>query len=117
MKVLVEGVWVKLTDEQIKYVEDQITTRERKAAVVTQSFKHVLSHFGFKRQKDAPGFYYQKEYDWLVEVVDPSQSINWEYAWGIGAGLKCGGFPGGWRYDDPQELFKALSDAVTNSLK
>lgn len=108
MKVLVEGVWVKLTDEQIKYVEQEKDRREKEEARIASSFLKVLHHFGFKRVSDVPGCYSQDFHNWFAEIIKPSTGAD-PYVWIVGNGIRDSAFPGGWIYWDPQVLFRELS--------
>lgn len=112
-KVLVKNTWVELTPEQIKFVEESECAREKEIKKVSSSLVNVLHHFGFKKAATVEGGYGNDKYQWWAEII---QHGNQEpYVWIVGNNLRDSPFPGGWTYWEPQDLFRALGEALLKS--
>ena len=110
MKVQVEGVWIQLTDEQIKIIEQA----RKKLETEANTFAKVLKHFGFKKINE-PGCYSHPEYDWFAEIINRD---HWPYVWMAGKGVKNSAmFPGGNCYYEPEQLKEELIRATLDMLK
>lgn len=97
MTIVVEGVRIELTTEQISLILKERKRRER----CRGSFKRMLSNLGFKPCKDLPGSFEHKVMPWYAEIVNHEGYSN---VWMVGGDLKSAGFPGGWIYHSPTEI-------------
>jgi len=111
MEIFVQGVRIKLTDEQIA----QIDKEERKRKRCRSGFGKMLKHFGFKKadtsdwlQKDTLAFEHVY-YNWYAEIQNHG---NWDSVWMVGPGLKDSGFPGGYMYDEPEKIETEIISAL-----
>lgn len=101
MRIIVEGVAIDLTKEQIKHIE----TVKAKRLKELNSFEKVLVNFGFKKETHANGsFYTNDDLEWYAEIYDDDS------VWMTGSGLKdTSSFPGGYVYGTPESLIEELS--------
>ncbi|HEY4288245.1 MAG TPA: hypothetical protein VGN00_14170 [Puia sp.] len=105
MKVIIEGVCISLTPSQINAITKERKRREK----CRSSFEKMLVHFGFTGVPDLPNSFEHKACDWYAEITDRG---GWSDVWMVGHGLRQGRFPGGWIYDDPEEIEKEIIRAL-----
>ena len=74
-----------------------------------KAFASVLRKYGFK--KSSPTIFDNEKRGWHADIMDMH---NYVEVWLVGKGLKCGGFPGGWCYGDPQAIANELDKALQN---
>lgn len=100
MDTVIDGIRITLTPDQEKTVMQAKAEREKSF----KSFKSILIHFGFTKEKGLDGCYGIDK--WWAEI-----SENGDHVWLVGKGLKTSAFPGGWIYWTPNELALELQSA------
>lgn len=106
-RVSVHGVWIDLTEAQIKKVTTEIKKREK----CRGDFKKMLLKLGFVTCEIAgKNCFEHKYYGWFAEIIE--YNSRWFECWIVGTGLRDGGFPGGWSYGEPEEVEKVLTEAM-----
>lgn len=96
--VFVEGTRITLTPEQEAQVNKELRRRKKNRS----SFEKMLKYLGFKPAGEGLRNCWQHEKEnWWAEVHDQG---HYHTVWLVGPGLKCGGFPGGWSYGEPEEI-------------
>lgn len=112
MEVVVQGVRVKLTAEQIAIVVKEQKRRKK----CRGSFDKILEHFGFKKCDTTTWAdpttiaWLHDYYDWFAHIVDHG---SWSSLWMVGTGLKTTVlYRDGWGYDSPEEVEKEIVRAL-----
>lgn len=110
-EILVNGVLISLTRQQLKKINTEIAERKEDKS----AFEKVLFHYQFKKV-DTTGWLNPKQdcyqhvyFNWWAEIV---RHGGWHEVWLVGEGLKCGGFPGGWNYGEPEYLQEEIEKAI-----
>lgn len=113
MRVVVEGVAIELTPEQVSQIEK--VRQERKEC--RDSFEKMLLHFKFKKiskpSTDAHEsvMFSHCYYNWYAEIHYGCGTYY--YVWMTGNGLKNSKqVPGGWTYDEPEEIEREIVRAL-----
>lgn len=114
MRIIVQGVSIELTVEQIAAIDKEKRKREK----CRKSFEKILFHFGFKKinttgwQNPKQFCYEQKEYGWFAEI----QNFGiYSEVFMIGKGLQNNHPPpGGHMYGEPEDIEKEIVKALDN---
>lgn len=111
MDVIIKGVRITLTQQQVAKIEIAKNQRQR----CRNSFVRMLKHFGFKKI-DTAGWenpkalcFENETCEWFAEIQNYG---NWDEVFMAGKGLKNVGFPGGYMYGTPQEIEEELLKAI-----
>lgn len=109
MNIIIEGVNIELTFEQISKIE----AARKERALSKKSFVSILKHFGFKKldtsnwtDKTIIAFEHAQN-NWYAEITNNN-------VWMVGKGLKDSGFPGGSYYFTINEVETALLQVLDN---
>ena len=109
--VFVQGVKIYLIESQIKLIQAELLERKKHI----NSFDNILRHFGFTKVDASEWLnkkalaYEHKELEWWAEIINHG---CWSCVWMVGNGLKHGSFPGGWIYNNPEDIEKEISRAI-----
>lgn len=106
MKIFIEGISIELTKEQVDFIEKEKRKRTRELT----TFSKVLKHFGFTKVKDHENCWEHNDYEWWAEIYHNSGRYYTLFM--VGHPLKCGGFPGGWVYDEPKQVEEEILIAL-----
>lgn len=111
MQVVIEGVKIELTPEQVQQIEKVRAEREK----CRNSYQKMLKHFGFEKcdtstwlNKKANAWV-QEHYDWYAEI---QHSGGIHSLWLVGPGLKTTNFNDGWIYWSPADAEKEIVKAI-----
>lgn len=112
MKIVVEGVTIELTKEQIALIEKEKAKRAAECA----SFERTLKNFGFAKV-DTTGWadpkekaFANDEHGWYAEIQDYRK---YKACLLVGKGLiSMRGFPGGYIHESPESVAKAITAAL-----
>lgn len=109
MDIIVQGVKITLTKSQVQTIESV----EKRRLKCKNSFKKMLTHFGFKENADQPNTFSHKAKQWYAEIIDRGVYSD---VWMVGRGLKSSsGMPGGWVYESPKEIETEIIKAMDKS--
>lgn len=112
MKITVQGITIELTKEQIAEIEKGKAAQELEC----KSFERILKHFGFTKMS-TKGWanpkeicYEHKTNGWYAEILDHGR---WKNCFLVGQCLPHqSSLPGGQLYDTPEDVAKALNNAL-----
>ncbi|NQD71643.1 hypothetical protein HP439_13015 [Sphingobacterium shayense] len=112
MKVIVQGVSIELTKEQVEHFENEKAKQLKECSTFTKTLKH----FGFNKinTKSWPNpnenAYSHYQYGWYAEIQDYG---TYKACFLTGKGLKSiEGFPGGYVHDSPESVAAAITKAL-----
>lgn len=112
MRIIVDGAGIELTAKQIGTIEKRRKQRER----CRYSFKRMLTHLGFKADREFPTSFGHRKENWYAEIQEYSSgAFN---VWMTGPELKdSNGFPGGWVYWEPKDIETEILSVYAKRLK
>ena len=112
MKIIVQGVSIEITKEQIEQIDQEKAKQIREL----KSFERILKHFGFEKinTRSWPNpnekAYSHYQYGWYAEIQDYGP---YKACFLTGKGLRStDSFPGGYVYDSPESMAKAITLAL-----